>query len=76
VAHFNGDSTKLQIDIADDRAGNANIEREYASSANPRFILHDSKGFEVGSKVNWDTVENFLQKRWQYDLPEKIHAIW
>ena len=24
------------------------------SPANPRFIVHDSKGFEAGSKVNWD----------------------
>jgi hypothetical protein len=25
--------------------------------ANPRFILHDGKGFEAGSKVNWVTVK-------------------
>ena len=66
----------LQIDIAHGRAGDANIKREYTSSANPRFILHDSKGFEAGSKVNWDTVEEFLQNRRQNDLPGRIHAVW
>ncbi|KAF8322430.1 hypothetical protein F5887DRAFT_1028395 [Amanita rubescens] len=71
---FNIDPDK--IDIARNRAGDANIEREYTSSANPNFILHDSKGFEAGSGVNWDTVETFLKRRLKYDLPGRIHAIW
>lgn len=65
-----------QIDIAHGRPGDADIEREYTSPENPRFILHDSKGFEVGTEVNWDTVRKFLENRRKKDLPERIHAIW
>ncbi|KAF8350974.1 hypothetical protein F5887DRAFT_935338 [Amanita rubescens] len=71
---FNVDPDK--IDIPNNRAGDADIEREYTSPANPRFILHDSKGFEAGSGVNWDMVEKFLKRRLKYDLPGRIHAIW
>jgi len=66
----------LQIDIAHDHAGRANIEFEYTSPENPRFVLHDSEGFEAGSDNKWNTVEAFLQTRQQNKLPEKIHAIW
>jgi len=71
---FNIDKDK--IDIAHDRAGHADIEDEYTSPENPRFILHDSMGFEPGSESNWEKVEKCLKKRQGYELPEKIHAIW
>ncbi|KAG6823040.1 hypothetical protein H0H92_011605, partial [Tricholoma furcatifolium] len=64
-----------QIDISHDRAGKADINHEYKSSVNPRFILHDSQGFEHGSDENLTKVENFLQFRQKSDLPERIHAI-
>ncbi|KAG6822396.1 hypothetical protein H0H92_014068, partial [Tricholoma furcatifolium] len=64
-----------QIDISHDRAGKADINHEYKSSVNPRFILHDSQGFEHGSDENLTKVEDFLQFRQKSDLPEKIHAI-
>jgi hypothetical protein len=70
-------SLTMQIDVAHDRAGDADIEREYFSPKNPRFILHDSKGFEAGSKINWDTVERFLRRSQAYsELSRRIHAIW
>ncbi|KAG6824529.1 hypothetical protein H0H92_006590, partial [Tricholoma furcatifolium] len=72
---FNIDSDK--IDISHDRtSGKANINHEYKSPVNPRFILHDSQGFEHGSDENLTKVENFLWIRQKNDLPEKIHAIW
>ncbi|KAG6862104.1 hypothetical protein C0995_005914 [Termitomyces sp. Mi166 len=49
------------IDIADGHAGTANIDREYAFDENPRFVLHDSRGFEPGSTNNWEIVEEFIQ---------------
>jgi len=67
----------MQVDVSDYRPGDADIEREYTSSVNPRFILHDSKGFEAGSKTNWGTIERFLQRSHAYlDLSRRIHAIW
>ncbi|KAJ3574243.1 hypothetical protein NP233_g1887 [Leucocoprinus birnbaumii] len=72
---FNFDSS--QVDISDHRPGEADIEREYTSSVNPRFIIHDSKGFEAGSEANWDTIESFLRRSVAYpELSRRIHAIW
>ncbi|KIK50061.1 hypothetical protein GYMLUDRAFT_183223 [Collybiopsis luxurians FD-317 M1] len=66
------------IDIAHDRAGRASITREYISPDNPRFILHDSQGFEPGSADNWAIVESFIRDRCRQDLQPKsrLHAIW
>ncbi|TFK16809.1 hypothetical protein FA15DRAFT_606357 [Coprinopsis marcescibilis] len=72
---FNVDPAK--IDIAHNRAGEADIEEAYESSDNPRFILHDSKGFEAGSESNWTKVERFLRRSQAYsELSRRIHAIW
>ena len=67
----------MQIDVSNLRPGNADIEREYTSSANFGFILHDSKGFEAGSGDTRATIERFLRRSHAYpDLSRKIHAIW
>ncbi|KAG6876265.1 hypothetical protein C0993_004623, partial [Termitomyces sp. T159_Od127] len=50
------------IDIAHSRVGMADIDREYTSDDNPRFALHDSKGFEPGFTDHWETVENFIRQ--------------
>ncbi|KAF8800648.1 hypothetical protein BYT27DRAFT_7117125 [Phlegmacium glaucopus] len=71
---FNLDSDK--VDVAHGRVGTADINREYTSLANPRFILHDSKGFEPGNNGTWTIVEQFLKERQKFDLPNKIHALW
>ncbi|KXN81010.1 hypothetical protein AN958_06472 [Leucoagaricus sp. SymC.cos] len=72
---FNVDPKK--IDVAHDRAGDADIERGYESYENPRFILHDSKGFQEGLKTTWEDVERFLRKRQAHtELSRRIHAIW
>jgi len=67
-----------EIDIAHRRAGNANIDYEYTSPDNPRFILHDSQGFEAGSTNHWETVEKFLRHKNSPNTPlnERVHAIW
>ncbi|ESK81097.1 hypothetical protein Moror_13360 [Moniliophthora roreri MCA 2997] len=66
------------IDIQHDRPGEADINRSYESDANPRFILHDSKGFEPGSENTWDAVEKFIRDRSSTDQPlkERVHTIW
>ncbi|KAK7442497.1 hypothetical protein VKT23_016095 [Stygiomarasmius scandens] len=66
-----------EIDIAHDRVGEADITREYTSSTNPRFILHDSKGFESGSDKTWAIVENFIRNRCSAkSLKDRLHTIW
>ncbi|THV00235.1 hypothetical protein K435DRAFT_657580 [Dendrothele bispora CBS 962.96] len=70
--------SKDDIDISHDRVGSADITREYTSDANPRFILHDSKGFESGSKNTWEIVESFIRDRCSTVRPlrERVHTIW
>ncbi|KAH9162499.1 hypothetical protein EDB89DRAFT_637162 [Lactarius sanguifluus] len=66
------------IDIAHGRAGKADISRPYTSNTNPRFILHDSQGFEPGSLEKWDVVEGFIRDKCDERLEPKdrLHAIW
>ena len=66
------------IDIAHNRAGKADISREYTSDSNPRFILHDSQGFEPGYLETWKVVQKFIRDKCDENLPSKdrLHAIW
>ncbi|KAG5351637.1 hypothetical protein C0989_005482 [Termitomyces sp. Mn162] len=68
----------MHIDIADGRAGTADIDREYTSKDNPRFLLHDSKGFEPGITNHWGIVEKFIRQRSKKGLPveQRLHALW
>ncbi|PPQ76599.1 hypothetical protein CVT26_012853 [Gymnopilus dilepis] len=64
------------IDIADGRAGSADIRHEYTSPKNERLILHDSQGFEPGSEDNWELVEDFLRERSAMETQDQVHAVW
>ncbi|PPQ73875.1 hypothetical protein CVT26_011738 [Gymnopilus dilepis] len=64
------------IDIVDGHPGRADITYAYTSDKNPRFVLHDSRGFESGSIDNWVTVKNFLCEQNAKDLSERVHVIW
>ena len=67
-----------KIDIAHNRVGKANIAHAYTSDTNPRFILHDSQGFEPGSLETWEVVEKFIRDKCDERLEPKdrLHAIW
>ncbi|KAG5338323.1 hypothetical protein C0989_007561 [Termitomyces sp. Mn162] len=69
---------RCDIDIADGHAGTANIDREYTSDDNPRFALHDSKGFEPGSTDHWGIVQEFIRQRSKKGLSieQRLHALW
>lgn len=57
--------------------GEADIDREIPSKANPQFLLHDSQGFEHGEADTLQTVRDFIKRR--SEMPEiklKLHAIW
>ncbi|KAG6829613.1 hypothetical protein H0H92_004020 [Tricholoma furcatifolium] len=72
------DHIAQDIDIPDDRAGIADINKVYQSHDNPRFALHDSKGFEPGMNENWKIVEKFITERSKKKLAieERLHALW
>ncbi|KIM30956.1 hypothetical protein M408DRAFT_327870 [Serendipita vermifera MAFF 305830] len=57
--------------------GQADIDTEIISKDNPRFVLHDSQGFEPGELTNYERVRDFIQSRNRKpDLKDKLHAIW
>jgi len=64
-------------DISHYGAGQSDIHKEYISPHNPRFILHDSNGFEHGSTKNYEDAESFIHDRCaRSELKDRLHAIW
>ncbi|KAI6154625.1 hypothetical protein BKA82DRAFT_4070590 [Pisolithus tinctorius] len=63
--------------IADDKPGEAVIEKELISPENDRFILHDSQGFEPAEGSNYDTVKSFIEARKMMPhIKDQLHAVW
>ncbi|OAX40246.1 hypothetical protein K503DRAFT_768752 [Rhizopogon vinicolor AM-OR11-026] len=56
--------------------GEANIDNEFVSPQNNRFVLHDSKGFEAGEEDNISIVQEFIKRRSKMPLKDQLHAIW
>ncbi|KAG8949336.1 hypothetical protein FRC03_000377 [Tulasnella sp. 419] len=66
-----------EIDVARYRAGDADINMELKSDENPHFVLHDSMGYESGSREHFQVVKDFIEKRSKEpEISEQIHAIW
>ncbi|KAJ7192759.1 hypothetical protein GGX14DRAFT_506339 [Mycena pura] len=69
----------LDITIVEGSAerGRHNIERQLVFKSNPRFIFHDSRGFESGSVDETEKVKAFIAKRaGSNTLSGQLHAIW
>jgi len=63
--------------VSDDRPGEANIDTEFISQQNDKFVLHDSKGFEPAEEDNVKIVRDFIErKRRMKDLKDRLHAVW
>jgi GTPase SAR1 family protein len=59
------------------KPGEADIDHEFFSPQNDRFVLHDSKGFEPGEEGNVNTVRDFIERRRKMpDLKDQLHAVW
>jgi len=59
------------------KRGEHNIEDEMTFDSNPRYVFHDSRGFEAGRTSELDTVKGFIQHRsTTKSLGEQLHAIW
>ena len=45
--------------------------------SNPRFIFHDSRGFEAGGDTELENVKAFITERSKnVELQDQVHAIW
>jgi hypothetical protein len=63
--------------VSDILPGKADINKEIPPELNPRFVLHDSLGFEGGDISNLQIVRNFIKTRSKLpDLKDQLHAIW
>ncbi|KAK7472045.1 hypothetical protein VKT23_000156 [Stygiomarasmius scandens] len=64
--------------VSHSRVGESDIYQEITSPQNPRFVLHDSKGFATGEIDNLQTVKRFIDEKAQptLDIKDKLHAIW
>jgi len=53
------------------------IRRPFAFASNPRFIFHDSPGFEAGDETQLKEVQQFIKDRAKATEPDdQLHAIW
>ncbi|KAJ7727624.1 hypothetical protein B0H16DRAFT_1590451 [Mycena metata] len=64
--------------ISDRARGVSDINKAIESPQNPRFVLHDSMGFEPGETVNLNSIDNFLKVHSgeAVSLEEQVHIIW
>ncbi|KAG1739227.1 hypothetical protein EDD22DRAFT_922500 [Suillus occidentalis] len=59
------------------RRGEADIDKEFISPENERFVLHDSQGFEASDNSRLNIVKDFIDRRRKMPkLQDQIHAIW
>ncbi|KJA19571.1 hypothetical protein HYPSUDRAFT_189789 [Hypholoma sublateritium FD-334 SS-4] len=63
--------------VPTDERGIHDIEKQFMFKSNPRFIFHDSPGFEAGNEQELKDVLAFIEKRSKSNEPkEQLHAIW
>jgi hypothetical protein len=67
----------LGQNVSHGSAGESDIDKEFSSDQNPRFVLHDSQGFEPGEINNFGIVKDFINRRSNAErLEDRLHAIW
>ncbi|KAI5987221.1 hypothetical protein EDD15DRAFT_2173989 [Pisolithus albus] len=76
---FNGKGEKVDAAVVHGSLtrGHHNIEDELVFKSNPRYVFHDSCGFESGSVEQFDIMTKFVTDRAKTtELDKRIHAIW
>ncbi|KAI6141989.1 hypothetical protein BKA82DRAFT_19790 [Pisolithus tinctorius] len=76
---FNGEGQKVEPTMVQGsiKRGYHNIEDELVFRSNPRFVFHDSCGFEAGSEGQFNMMRKFVMDRARTPkLNQRIHAIW
>ena len=59
------------------KRGMHDIENEMVFRSNPGFVFHDSRGFEAGSKKEFEQMKDFVSERAKTtSLKKRVHAIW
>ncbi|KZP27032.1 hypothetical protein FIBSPDRAFT_854364 [Athelia psychrophila] len=70
----------FNVDLATvyhDLQGVCDINTPIISPDDPRFVLHDSQGFEPGETGNLKTVRDFILSRGDgVDVKDRVHAVW
>ncbi|KAF8816880.1 hypothetical protein BYT27DRAFT_7205238 [Phlegmacium glaucopus] len=60
-----------------EKRGKHDVRRAFTFRSNPRFIFHDSRGFEAGSKEELEDVLSFMhEKAKSNEVMDQIHMIW
>ncbi|KAG2053118.1 hypothetical protein BDR06DRAFT_1009001 [Suillus hirtellus] len=67
---------KVNEHIAEYDSGEADINQEFTAPENERFVVHDSRGFEAGDSENFAIAKDFIKRRRNMPLQDKIHAVW
>ncbi|KAJ7212647.1 hypothetical protein GGX14DRAFT_446771 [Mycena pura] len=75
ISHAFGVDTKS---VSHGERGICDINHEIVSQQNPRFVLHDSMGFEPGEMENFEKAKIFLKSRSGESvlLKDRVHVIW
>ncbi|KAF8121946.1 hypothetical protein EV363DRAFT_1405326 [Boletus edulis] len=65
------------VRASDTNRGISDIDQEFVSPTNARFVVHDSLGFESGDEGNMKIVKDFVARRNAMpELKDQLHAIW
>ncbi|KAI6149310.1 GTP-binding protein [Pisolithus tinctorius] len=76
---YNGKGKKVNATVLQGslKRGYHSIDDELVFKSNPRFVFHDSCGFEAGSEQQFDMMKEFVMNRAKtVQLDKRIHAIW
>ncbi|KAJ7787445.1 hypothetical protein B0H14DRAFT_2953336 [Mycena olivaceomarginata] len=75
---FGIDKNDFAQSVSHEQPGQCDIEKPITFAQNPRFVLHDSMGFEPGDEENLERAKQFLESRTgdDVDLKERVHVIW
>ncbi|KAI5990057.1 GTP-binding protein [Pisolithus orientalis] len=76
---FDGTGEKVDTRAVQGSLGRGyhNIEDELVFKSNPRYVFHDSCGFEAGSEAEFDKMKKFVTDQAKSTkLENRLHAIW
>ncbi|KDQ53786.1 hypothetical protein JAAARDRAFT_136699 [Jaapia argillacea MUCL 33604] len=77
ILNAQGQKIGLSAVAPSEERGVHNIEDEMIFAANPRYVFHDSRGFECGSTEEFNIIQDFIQSRGrERDLRKQLHVIW
>ncbi|KDQ53754.1 hypothetical protein JAAARDRAFT_698429 [Jaapia argillacea MUCL 33604] len=77
IYNTEGEEIGLSAVAPNEERGIHDIENEMRFAANPRYVFHDSRGFECGSTEEFKIVQDFIKQRGRDTAPRRqLHAIW